>query len=110
MEENLRGHCVGSAALFAQYSQLRADRFCKTKIRDLDGVIFEENIFELKISVNDVLFVEVIHSFDDLFKVVNFLINGDTSQRFSQIAIAEFQSNVTVFFNVPKLIQFDYEG
>lgn len=80
MEENLRGHCVRSATFFAQYSQLRANRFCKAKIRDLDCVIFQQNIFKLEISVNDVLFVEVIYSFDDLLKIFNFLKNVDILQ------------------------------
>jgi hypothetical protein len=45
------------------------DRTCNTKVNDFDfhllGV-YQENIFELQVSVNEVVLVTILHSLDNL--------------------------------------------
>lgn len=57
--------------------------------------------------MDDVFFVQVVHSFHNLLKKVNFLINADFFQGLPQISITKLQCNVAMLILVPELIQSD---
>lgn len=90
MKINLRGHGIGSSAFLTKNCQFRANGLSEPKIRYLDSIVLKQDVLKLEIPVNDVLFVEIVHSLDDLLKIANIFLNRCLAQSFPQITITKF--------------------
>jgi hypothetical protein len=55
--------------------------------------------------VDDVLFVEVVDSLNDLLKIVEFFFFSQLAQLIPKISITKLQRNVAEPIEIPKVIQ-----